>query len=72
MTLKHTEGTPVTLALYVHDDIEFMTPKDFDPPTPQDLGRERQTALMMDKWADEYEERMCEVRNLWLVERWEI
>ena len=65
---KHTDGTPVTLRLYVNDDIEFMTPQEFDPPTAEDLERERQLAAAMNLWVDDYNERMQAKREAWMNE----
>jgi hypothetical protein len=64
--------TPTKIKLYVVEDIEFMTPQEFDGPTPEQLERERKLAKAMALWADEYEDRMYEARNLWLVEEWEL
>lgn len=56
----------MSYTLWVHDDIEFLKPKDFDPPTVQDLERERLTAHMMDLWVQEYNEKMQTERDNWV------
>lgn len=62
---KHPEP-PVDL----WDDIEFMSPEQFDPPTPQQIRREAILADMMSKWVDEYEASLEPLREDWLVEPW--
>jgi len=64
MTAKH-------LPLHIHDDIEFMTPAEFDIPTPQDLERERQLAAAMDLWVEDYNERLEPSRQQWLADSYE-
>lgn len=54
------------ITLHVHDDIQFMTPDEFDIPTPKDLERERQLAAAMLLWVDEYNERLEAKRVEWL------
>ena len=56
------------MMLYIHDDIEFMTPEQFDPPTEHQLAREARTAKVMDMWVQDYNERMEAKRESWLNE----
>jgi len=55
-----------SITLYIDDDIEFMTPEEFDVPTPAQIQREQTTAIMMDLWVQEYNERMGPRRLDWL------
>jgi hypothetical protein len=57
-----------SITLWINEDIEFVQVKDFDPPTPQDLSREVQTAKIMDRWVEEYNIRMEAKRTAWLNE----
>ena len=70
---------PVTLILHVNDDIEFMTKDQWDalqrpkltlvpPPTPEEIERERQLAIAMERWVDDYEKAMEPTRIEWLNE----
>lgn len=54
------------MKLYIHDDIEFMTPEEFDPPSLQDIIREENTAKAMALWADDYDRSMGVQRQSWL------
>lgn len=61
---------PARLTLYVNDDIEFQTPKQFDGPHPWDLQREKVLAAQIEKWADDREARMVARREAWANEPW--
>lgn len=62
----------LSITLYITEDIEFMTPLEFDPPTPRDLERERQLSVAMSLWAEDYNERMAPVRDSWMNEVWNV
>ncbi len=68
------------LTLYVSEDIEFLTREQWDalqpslilvaPPTPQQLEREAQLAIVMSQWMDDYEKAMEPLRMEWMNEVW--
>ncbi len=68
LELKHSDGTPVFLKLYVQDDIEYQTPEDFDFPTEAEIERDIIAAQAIERWANEYEERTEPRRERWLNE----
>jgi len=58
----------LSITLHITEDIEFMTPREFDPPTLQDIERERQLSVAMNLWVEEYNERLQPQRDQWLNE----
>ncbi len=58
------------MKLYITEDIEFMTPRDFDIPTPAVIHRERMLAARMNDWVEDYNAEMESKRSNWLVEKW--
>jgi hypothetical protein len=60
-----------SITLWVNEDIEWYTPEEFDPPTPQNIERERQLAAAMNLWVEDYNERMVVKRNRWLNESYD-
>ena len=65
--IQHSSGRMATaITLWVNEDIYWMTPKEFDPPTTQDIERERQLAASMNLWVEDYNERLQPSRDAWL------
>jgi hypothetical protein len=54
-----------SITLWVQEDIEWYTPQEFDPPTLQDIERERQLSAVMNLWVEDYNERMQPSREAW-------
>ena len=61
---------PKHLTLHVNDDIEFMTPLEFDKPSPDEIERAQVVASTLDKWIDSYEAKMQARRERWANEPW--
>lgn len=55
------------LVLWISEDILFMTPSDFDVPTPDAIRREQVAAQAMALWADNYQDVMEPRRLRWLA-----